>query len=206
MAFVLVQVATQRLLQLGLRHIKDNPDLIEDIFGYYGRDELSYSYGPEYIDRIKGWLASNKIPVVQAWNFDSSNVPGISVKLSQESEAIDKAAMGDLGYFGDSGAVGVGVMQVNIDIGIHTSKTADEVLWLYYIASYILFRFKPTAERLGLELYTFSATDHQRADQYLSDNMWTRWIRLSTTVQNTWCDDAYLEIDEFDIDNDAAAG
>jgi hypothetical protein len=70
---------------------------------------------------------------------------------------------------------------------------------------YILYKFKPLAESYGLELYTFSANDHQRADQYGTDNIWTRWIRMSTTVQNTWKADPFLEIDDINIDIDVAA-
>lgn len=205
MGFVLAQIALQRLIQLGIKYLKDNPDTLDEIFCYYTRDALNAAYGQPYIDKIKEWFNSNKIPVVQAWNMDSTNVPGISVRLAQETEAIDKAAVGDLGYFDESGEVGVGVMQVNLDVGIHASKTADEILWLYYIASYILFSFKRNAEALGLELHTYSATDHMRNDSYLGDNIWTRNIRLSTTVQNTWSSDKWIEPTDLDIEVNASS-
>ena len=203
MGFILAQVGAQRLIQAGLKYVKDNPDVLDDIFSYYTRDEVQYSYGESYIEKIKTWLGSNKFPVVQAWNIDSSNVPGISIRLSQESEDISKAAMGDFAYMGDNGEIGAGVSQVNLDVQLHASKMADEILWLYYITIYILYKFKRSAEKLGLELHTFSASDHLRADQYLGDNIWTRTIRLSTTVKNTWCADDFLDFDDIEFDINA---
>lgn len=204
MPHVLPQVALQRVIQQGVRALKTDSSVLDDIFCFYLVDEMASDYGQSYVDKIKTWFEATKIPVVQAWSFNPDRIPMISVHLASEREDESKAAIGD--HWGEEmgvGEVGVGVFNVTLDVGIHTSKNGDEVLWLYYIVNYILFKSKRLAERLGLQLQTFSATDYAKQSQYMTDNIWTRWIRFTTTVENFWDASPYLDIDDIRIDLDA---
>lgn len=186
MGFVIPQVACQRVIQKGLERLKANPNLLDEIFDQYLHEAMIDDYGQEYVDDIKTWFAKTRIPVVQAWSFDKTRIPGISIHLAQEMEDETKSAVGDVGYFDDGSEGGVNVFTVNIDIGIHASKIGDEVLWLYYIVSYCLFTQKRLAESMGLFLQTFNGTDYGRAMEKLPDNIWTRWLRFRCTVNNQW--------------------
>lgn len=203
---VLAQPALQRVIQLGIRDIKDNPDVLDRIFEYYLCEEMEYSYGQSYIDGIKQWFVETKVPVLQAWSFNPQKVPSISVHLATEQEDEGKAAIGD--FMGDleggDGTVGVNAFTVMLDIGIHGSKNGDEVIWLYNILSYILFKYKLVAEKMGLRLQTWSATDYDKRANLMADNIWTRWLRYRCTVQNFWGAEDYIQIDEikYDIDVD----
>lgn len=196
---ILAQVALQRVLQAGIKKIKEKPSLIDDIFAGYNCPEMSADYGQSYIDSIKSWFANTKIPVVQAWSFDAQRIPLISVKLATESEDESKAAIGDFFGDGEDAEIGTGVFTVMLDIGIHTSKTGDEVLWLYYIVCYILFKNKQLADKLGLRLQTFSASDYNKDPNLMADNIWSRWIRYRCTVENMWDGDEFLNIDDLEV-------
>lgn len=188
MAFVIPQVSLQRVIQLGIAELRQNRAIFDQIFEYYTIDELANVYGTSYIDGIWDWFTETKVPVVQAWSFDPQRMPQISIHLSSETEDQTKAAIGD--HFGISdeteSSIGTGVFTVNLDIGIHTNKNGDYVLWLYYIINYILFKHKTLAENMGMKLQTFSATDYNKESQYMADNVWSRWIRFRCTVENMW--------------------
>lgn len=205
MGFVIPQVSVQRIIQQGLSDLKANPAQLDDIFDLYLSDPMAADYGQEYIDEIKAWFATTRIPVVQAWSFNKTRIPGISIHLAQEMEDETKSAINDFGFFDDDGVSegGIGVFTVNLDIGIHASKTGDEVLWLYYIISYCLFTQKRLAESMGLSLQTFNGTDYGRAQEKLPDNIWTRWIRFRCTVNNQWvAREASLPFERIDSDVD----
>jgi hypothetical protein len=66
---------------------------------------------------------------------------------------------------------------------------------LYYITSYILFKYKPLAERWGLKLQTYSASDYSKDADKAANNVWTRWVRFRCTTQNFWAASPLREIE-----------
>lgn len=203
MGFIIPQVSVQRMIQEGLADLKSNPAQLDNIFDLYLHDSMVNDYGQTYIDQIKTWFAKTRIPVVQAWSFNKTRIPGISIHLAQEMEDETKSAINDYGFEEDGDIGGVNVFTVNLDIGIHASKTGDEVLWLYYIISYCLFTQKRLAESMGIHLQTFNGTDYGRALEKLPDNIWTRWIRFRCTVNNQWvAQEANEAFDRVDSDVD----
>ncbi len=53
---------------------------------------------------------------------------------------------------------------------------------------------------LGLQLYTFRASEYNKESKYMADNVWSRWIRFRCTVQNYLEGDQYVEpVLELDI-------
>jgi len=203
MPHVMPQIALQRVIQEGIKILKDNVDVLDDIFQYYTCPGLESDYGQSYIEEIKTWFTKTKIPVVQAWSYDPQQVPQITIKLATEQEDETKAAIGDHFSDGEESQIGVSPFVVNLDITIRSSANGDQVLWLYYIVNYVLFKRKRRAEELGLQLHTFSATDYNRDHSKLADNIWERYIRFRAIVQNFWDADNYLDISDLDVDMDA---
>ena len=194
------QIALQKVLQKGIKELKDNPELLEDIFNYMHEPDIEEDYGETYVAKVKDWFLNTKIPVLHAWTFNSDRIPCVSIHLSNESEDESKAAIGDYWGPGENGEIGTTVITTQLDIGIHASKNADEVLWLYYIVTYILFRNKLFAEKLGLTLQTFNASDWDKRQEYLVENVWTRWLRFRCVTQNFWDSiSTYQEIDDVDV-------
>ena len=199
MSFVMSQVSLHRVLIEGVQIVKEHINVLDDIFKYYKTPAMNIDYGQKYIDQIKTWFLSTKIPVVQAWNLNIALVPQISVQLAQENEDEGKAALGDYWGPGDDASVGVAVFNVTLDIMLFGSKNTDEVLWMYYIVSYILFKRKRHAEALGLQQATFSASDYGRDNPKLPENIWVRTIKYRATVENFFDQQCYIDIDSLDV-------
>jgi hypothetical protein len=197
MGFTMPEVVVQTLLQEGLKQLRENEAAFKDIFEQYTQSELNKDYGEDYIASIWKWFSETKIPVVQAWALNIEKIPCISVHLANETEDEAKAAMNDYaGLFDEVAETGTAAFTVMIDIGLHTSRTGDYVLWLYYITSYLLFKNKAAFERQGLKLQTYSASDYNKEDGKRANNIWTRWIRFRCTTQNFWSADELSSIEE----------
>jgi hypothetical protein len=208
MSFVLPEVSLQRMVQVGLRNLRDNKEAFEDIFAQYKCDLLQASYGQTHIDNMWDWFSNTKLPVVQAWSFDLEKVPGFSIHLADESEDESKAALNDywgMGYDEENSPdqeIKVNVNSVSLDIGIHADKSKDHVLWMYYILNYIFFKEKLVGRGLGLQNITFRASDYNKESKYMADNVWSRWVRFRCTVQN-YIGDEKAEENELQVDIDA---
>jgi hypothetical protein len=200
MAWVLPEVTIRRVINDGMKALRTNHTAFVDIFSQFTQDELNAEYGAAYIEQIWQWFTTTKVPVVQSWALNVQKIPCISIHLANETEAEDKAALGDYGgIFDDTSETGVATFTAMIDIGLHANKGGDHVLWLYYIVSYIMFRQKTTFERFGIKLGTFSASDYANDNAKLGDNIWTRWVRYRCTTQNTWPGDPLRLIEEVDV-------
>jgi hypothetical protein len=187
MSFVMAEIALQRLIQYGIKELRKDEAAFKDIFSYQAEHPLMVdAYGPGYVEKIWQWFNTEKIPVVQAWLLTAERVPCFSIHLSTEAEDESKAAISDFFGEGEDADIGINSFSVNLDVGIHGSKAADQVLWMYYIASYILFRYKDVARTLGLEIHTYSATDWQKDTAKNPENIFTRWLRMRVTVFNDW--------------------
>jgi len=201
MSFVMPEIVIQKVLDYGIKQLRANKAEFYDLFCQFTQDELNADYGPAYLDELWKWFSTTKIPVVKAWSFNTQVIPCISVHLANETEDESKASVGDLaGIFDDQGETGTGVFTAMVDIGIHANKAGDHVLWLYYIVAYILFKHKLMAHRLGLKLHTFSASDYNKDNNKMTENIWTRWVRFRCTTQNFWDADRFINIEEANFD------
>lgn len=202
------EVALQRLVQIGLKNLRQNRPAFDCIFAQYTSPEMEASYGQAYIDQIYDWFTNTKLPVLQAWSFDPTKVPSYTVHLADESEDESKAAVGDFYGMGADAEILTGVSTVSLDIGIHADKSKDHVLWMFYILTYIFYKEKMLGHKLGLQLYTFRASDYNKESKYMADNVWSRWIRFKCTVEN------YLDGEEligppsieFEVQAESSAG
>lgn len=187
MSWIMPEIVVQKIISFGIKELRGNRAAFDDIFYQFTQDELAQDYGQTYLDQIWNWFSTTKIPVVKAWSFNSQQIPSISVHLANETEDESKSAIGDIGeIIDDQDEVGTAVFTAMVDIGIHANKAGDHVLWLYYIVSYILFRHKLMAERFGIKLHTYSASDYNKDSNKMTENIWTRWIRFRCTTQNFW--------------------
>ena len=201
MSFVFPEIVVRKIIDYGIKKLRTNKAAFDDLFCQFVEDELKVDYGDAYREEIWTWFTTTKIPVIQAWSFNAQKIPCISVHLANETEDESKAAIGDMaGTFDDEGETGTGVFTAMVDIGIHANRGGDHVLWLYYIVSYILFKHKLMAHRLGLKLHTFSASDYVKDPKYMTENIWTRWIRYRCTTENFWEADKFVDTEDVNLD------
>lgn len=196
MSFVMPEIVLQRLIQHGIKDLRSRPEAFDNIFSQFLEYEMIDDYGQAYIDQIRNWFITTKIPVVQAWSFNVSRVPCISITLSSENEATDKAAMGD--HYGEDEETEIlmGAFNTTLDIEVHANRDSDQVLWLYYAVGYILYKNKIMAERLGIQLQTWSANDYGKNNPYAEQNIWTRRLKVSCITLNSIDGDALEEATE----------
>lgn len=80
-----------------LRRLRDQPELIDDIFANLREDALtSAEYGDAAIAAAKNWFLSTDIPVFMSYRIDDVKLPGISIGLQEDSEA--EQTHGDVNY------------------------------------------------------------------------------------------------------------
>lgn len=195
------EIVIQKVLDYGIKQLRSNKAEFYDLFAQYTQDELNNDYGPTYLDELWKWFSTTKIPVVKAWSLNTQIIPCISVHLANETEDESKAAIGDIaGSFDDQGETGTGVFTAMVDIGIHANKAGDHVLWLYYIVAYVLFKHKLMAHRLGLKLHTFSASDYNKDNNKMTENIWTRWVRFRCTTENFWDAERFSDVESLNLD------
>lgn len=200
MSFCMPEVVVRRLIDYGIKELRRDKNAFDDLFAQFDNPELNVDFGPNYREQIWEWFTTTKIPVVQAWSFNAQKIPCLSIHLANETEDESKAGMNDLAAIGYDNQVGTGVFTVMVDVGIHVAKGGDHVLWLYYITSYILFKYKPLAERWGLRLQTYSASDYGKDADKAANNVWTRWIRFRCTTQNFWAAEPLREFEHVNTD------
>lgn len=200
MPFVMPEIIVRKIIDHGIKELRKNKPAFDDLFCNFLLDELDADYGANYREQIWKWFSETKIPVVQAWSFNAQKIPCISIHLANETEDESKAALDDLGAVEENFELGTAAFTVMVDVGIHVAQGGDYVLWLYYITSYILFKYKPMAHRLGLKLQTYSASDYSKDADKGVNNIWTRWVRFRCTTQNFWHGDALREFDHVNVD------
>jgi hypothetical protein len=72
-------------------------------------------------------------------------------------------------------------------VGVHGHSNRNEGLWLYYIVMWILLRSRPIlAATFGMELSFPSASDFSKDDSFADNNIWRRFISVSTKTTWTW--------------------
>jgi hypothetical protein len=195
------EIVIQKLLTYGIKQLRQDKAAFDDLFGQFVQDELGNDYGQKHLDDIWNWFSTTKIPVLKAWSLNSQSIPCLSVHLANETEDEQKAAFFDeAGTFDEDFTTGTAAFTVMVDIGIHANRAGDHVLWLYYITAYILFKHKRMAERLGLKLHTFSASDYNKDASKMTDNIWTRWVRFRCTTQNFWNAEELSEVEDVNVD------
>lgn len=201
MSFVMPEIVVRKLIDHGIKQLRRNKPAFDDLFDQFTQDELGKDYGLNYREEIWTWFSTTKVPVIQAWAFNVQKIPCYSIHLANETEDESKAAMDDYaGDFDGLAETGTAAFTVMIDVGIHANRGGDHVLWMYYIVSYILFKYKPMAFRLGLKLGTFSASDYSKDANHMANNTWTRWVRLRCTTQNFWAAEAFTEVEDINMD------
>jgi hypothetical protein len=201
MPFIMPEIVIQKVIQTGIRQLRNDKASFDDLFAQFCQDELAADYGQAYLDQIWDWFSTSKIPVIQAWSMNTQRIPCISVHLANETEDESKASFNDyMGNFNGENETGTASFTVMVDLGIHAAKSGDHVLWLYYIVSYILFKYKLMADRFGLKLHTFSASDYSKDAKYMAENIYTRWIRFRCTTQNFWgTTDQLVEVEDLNL-------
>ena len=196
----------ESVLRAGLEWFRTDPEAPKFVFGHLLSPYLS-KYGQAKIDEITNYIKKYDIKIVQHWSLINTSVPCISIQLLDANEMTDRAGLSDFQRSIDAlntemevvgrRDVGYSPISDNIHIGIHTQDTPDLVKYIYYLVVYILNSFKSQFEAKGMMLGTFRATDLSRLNEYLPENMYSRYINFSIFTTASFDKGAVPIIEEF---------
>jgi len=186
-----VDFILESVLNTGLAWFRTDATAKNKVFGHLLDSILvAGRYGQTKIDEIGAYINNNRIRVVQHWGQVAQNTPCFSIQLLDGRE--DQRYVGMADHDDDLDTIDDVTNEVvaregilyspisdQIQIGIHSHDTPDLAKYLYYLAVYILEIYKPTLEAGGLELTTFQATDLSRINEYLPENIFSRFINYS---------------------------
>lgn len=185
-----VDFILETIIRGGIEWFKTDSTAPKKVFGHLMSPWLNTKYGEAKINEIAAFVRKYDITVVQHWALIDQSVPHISIQLLDGSEMVERAGLADFQKTIDTlnmeneviGRTEVGYAPVldNIQIGIHAITTPDLVKYLYYLVIYILNSFKPELEARGMQLGTFRATDLSRMNEYLPENMYSRFINFTS--------------------------
>jgi hypothetical protein len=83
-------------IELGMKDIRQNPWLIDDIFSQVVSDPyLKDAYGQKEVDACKEWFLNNDIPVYMRYRRDKDEFPCITIALQSSNEKNEMKHMGD---------------------------------------------------------------------------------------------------------------
>lgn len=95
MGILLPDLIVEITLRDGLEFLKQNPDTLDDIFSELAKPYNSRKYGTAEIDKIKTLIQTKNIAVVHSFYEAAAKNPCFSVTLDSESEAKNRAHLGD---------------------------------------------------------------------------------------------------------------
>ena len=91
--------------------------------------------------------------------------------------------------------IAASVFEETFEIRTYSTSNTDEAIWLYYIASYILFNNKQYFEEVGLHNQIVSSGEFLRDFNKIPNNIWGRFLRLKFIVEHTWLENINTQLD-----------
>lgn len=179
----------EAVLRAGIKWFVENEDAPNKVFGHLLTPYLKTEYGQPKIDEIASYIRKYQITIVQSFAQLDERMPAISIQLLDGSEMTERAGLADYQDkidIMDANNMVKGRLEIayspmfdNVHLGIHTIDTPDLAKYLYYLIVYILNVFKLDFEKLGIYLGTYRATDISKLNDYLPENMYSRFINFS---------------------------
>lgn len=184
-----VDFLLETVLAAGLQWFKTDPIAYKKVYGWLYSPFLNAKYGEAKALEIKNFIIKYDVKIVQSFALIDHSVPSISIQLLDGNELTERASLQDFDRNIDELNINnelIGRTEVsyspisdNVHIGIHVQNTPDLAKYLYYLVIYILNTFKPKLQEQGLQLGTFRATDISKLNEYLPENLYSRFINFT---------------------------
>lgn len=95
MSFVLPDLVIESVIRDGIENIKQNPAILDDLFGQLILPHNARKYGATEIEKIKTLLDNKNIAVVHSFHLGASKSPAYSIQLGNDAEAKREARLDD---------------------------------------------------------------------------------------------------------------
>jgi len=186
----------ESVIRAGLEWFRSDSEAPDLVFGQLDQPYLA-RYGTAKIAELKTYIINTEIKIVQSFNLIKDVTPHISIQLGSGSEDIGKAALDDaagdiriLNMLEDdlesTDVIGYSPITESILIGLHTGNTPDLTKYMYMLVVYVLTAYKYDLETKGIYLGTFSMTDLSRLNEYLPENIYSRFVTFTATSNARW--------------------
>lgn len=213
MGYVFGDLIIEQLLRTGLADLQgaNINTRLADIYSQLKDSFLTTEYGQQELDRYKYFLQNNKIDIVQSHRMIEPRMPCISILVQNNTEDLAKTTLGDFSGYQDTISGGEitdrrEVYEIpirdTIQVGVHVADPHGFVAlrWLYTSVLYILISYKDILISKGMDLSTFNSSDVNRIDEYLPENVFSRYISFSYLNYFSWKSrTADLIIDNVDL-------
>jgi len=201
-----VDFTLEVVIKAGMEWFLTTPEAPDLVFGHLKSTWLNSRYGQAKIDDIGDFIKKYDIPIVQHWSLIAEKSPCISIQLLDANEEEARAALNDHSDMLDVldmennviGRTQIGYSPIvdQMHIGIHSNQTPDLTKYLYYLIIYLLNGFKSQLQEKGMMLTTFRATDISRLNEYLPENIYSRFINFTSFTIAPYKKDALPIIEE----------
>lgn len=214
MSFIFGDLVIQTILEAGLADMRANPDARLDVlFAQLKENYFNADYGQAELNRYKTYIADNKIDIVHSHRMVAERLPCLYIQNVSSSEDEQKSFIND--YSGNVDTLGGGGDVITerleektvctrdaVQVGIHIDDPGGmtALRWTYAAVIYFLISQKETMLERGLQLTTWSASDFNRLNELLPENVYSRYITFNFNTYISWTKhDAEIIIDEFDL-------
>lgn len=198
MGFIFGDLVLQTIIEEGLEDLRANLDLrLNDFYDQLKSSFLNDRYGQAELDRMKIWFVNNKIDITQSWRMISERVPCINIQIVSSIEDEGKSTLRD--FAGDIDVISDGIVtsrsekkeianKESIQISVHVNDPGGTTAlrWLYAATLFFLISRKEDLLDRGIDISTFSASDFNRLNEFLPENIYSRYITFSYHNKISW--------------------
>ena len=180
----------ESIIKSGLAWFRSDADAPDLVFGQLDQPYLS-RYGTSKIAELTQYIIETDIKVVQSFSMIDEVLPTISVQLASGSEDMSKVAIDDAmedvkildaqNSLSETEEIMYSPITESIMIGLHAGGTPDLPKYLYMLIVYILSAYKYDLITKGIYMGTFNMTDLSRLNEYLPENIYTRFLTFTAT-------------------------
>lgn len=230
----------QTVVQETLEEISNDSNILDQLFSEFKRAHFNKTYGQAEIDEIRAYFEKKQIRVVTSWSMVKSEYPCYSIQLLQSQEIDGEAALGDYleaEFLGDDGeevnkypsslnypqtipdhtskvdVTGVPIRE-SILIGSHAPDKPNIARYMAWVLHYILRSKRNVLIDRGLDRSTIGFSDFARQNEYLPENIFTRfctfgcvhYLTFKNTVNLLECDGIDVKITSQIPETDCSPG
>ena len=98
MGFVLGDLVIESILRDGLEAIRDDQDVLNDLFSHLNDPHIKRKYGPKEIEKIKTLFSNNAAPIAitHAMSPSAAKIGSYSVQLHSDEPRVDMESVGEI--------------------------------------------------------------------------------------------------------------
>lgn len=95
MGCVFSELVVESVIRDGFAAIRQNPARLDNLFENFNATWMQATMGDDALNKVKDWIANNRIEIVQGFNQKAAQLPCISINLATAIEMKELAVLSD---------------------------------------------------------------------------------------------------------------